>query len=48
MEFQVGVSQITGTLRAVNIISKRGLLRGHIESVKDQVQYYNLKYAAWA
>lgn len=43
VEFQVGVSQITGTLRAVNIISKRGLLRGHIESVKDQFGFITYK-----
>ena len=37
VQFQVGTSNVTEMPRAMNIISKRAILRGHVESIKDQV-----------
>ena len=44
VQFQVGVSNATSIPRAMNIISRRALLRGHIESIKDQVTINTLMY----
>lgn len=37
VNFQVGISELTNTVRAVNIVSKRELLRGVVEKIKDEV-----------